>query len=105
MPIDCLAVDFDVAGGVGTSKTSLLDTTVSPVVVEGTIDLANETLDVTVLAEPKDFSILSLNAPVYVDGTFDNPGHGVSPEAMNPKVDLGRADDLPRHCANLREAL
>jgi uncharacterized protein involved in outer membrane biogenesis len=98
-------VDFEVVGGTGSSKTLLLDTTDSLVVGEGRINLADETLDITVLAEPKDFSLLSLNAPVYVDGSFANPGYGVSPEALLPKIDFGDADDLPDHCARLREAL
>jgi uncharacterized protein involved in outer membrane biogenesis len=105
LAIDCLAVDFEVVGGTGSSKTLLLDTTDSLVVGEGRINLADETLDITVLAEPKDFSLLSLNAPVYVDGSFADPGYGVSPEALLPKIDFGDADDLPDHCARLREAL
>jgi AsmA family protein len=105
LSIDCAAADFEVVGGVAMSKTLLLDNTDSLIVGEGTIRLADETLDVTVMAEPKDFSLLSLNAPVFVRGSFKEPAYGIGPEALIPKIDMGGGDDLPDHCAKLREAL
>lgn len=103
--VNCIATDFEVAGGHATSKTFLLDTSDSLIVGGGQIGLGDETLDLVVRAEPKDFSLLSLNAPVFLNGTFQEPEYGIGAEALIPKIDMGDPDDVPDHCAGLRDAL
>ena len=105
LPIDCMAVDFDVASGVGTSRTLLLDTSDSFIAGEGTIDLDVETLDIVVVADPKDFSLLSLNAPIYVEGPFIDPAVSVGAEAVLPKIDFGNSETGAGLCDSLKDNL
>ncbi len=105
LPIDCMAVDFDVENGVGTSRTLLLDTSDSFIAGEGTIDLDQETVDVVVVSDPKDFSLLSLNAPIYVEGPFIDPAVSVGAEAVVPKIDFGNGEAGAGLCESLKDNL
>ncbi|RZL68279.1 MAG: AsmA family protein [Variovorax sp.] len=73
----CGAVAFDVNKGLMTSRSVVFDTTDTVFHATGNASLANETLDFTIRAEPKDMSILSLRTPLRVRGTFGSPSAGV----------------------------
>jgi hypothetical protein len=75
----CAALSFDVNSGLMTSKAVVLDTSDTVVYGDGTVNLANETLDLTLRPYPKDMSILSLRSPLRLGGTFAAPKPG--PEA------------------------
>jgi len=105
LPIDCLAVDFDVVAGIGTSRTLLLDTSDSFIAGEGTVNLDQETVDLVIVADPKDFSLLSLNAPIYVEGPFIDPAVSVGVEVVLPKIDFGNAEAGDGLCESLKENL
>ena len=45
--------------------------------VEGSINLANETLDLTIHPHSKGIRILSLRSPLYLRGTLEQPEAGV----------------------------
>lgn len=103
LPIECMAVDFDVEDGVGNSRTLLLNTSDSFIAGEGTIDLDAESLDIVVLSDPKDFSLLSLNAPIYVEGPFIDPAVSVGAEAVVPKIDFGNSEAGAGLCESLKD--
>lgn len=105
LPIACLAVDFDIVDGVGTSRTLLLDTSDSFIAGEGSIDLDQETIDLVIVSDPKDFSLLSLNAPIYVEGPFIDPAVSVGAEVVVPKIDFGNAEAGGGLCESLKDNL
>lgn len=73
IPIRCGVGDFRVTDGVMKTKALVFDTTDTDIRAGGTINLANETLRVTVRPIPKDLSVGSLRGPITIAGTFKNP--------------------------------
>lgn len=73
IPIRCAFGDFAVKDGLMTTRALAFDTTDTIVLGSGTINLRDETLDLTMRPRPKGRSLLSLRVPLYVDGTFKNP--------------------------------
>ncbi len=73
VPINCFVADFRAREGVLQPKTVALDAQHTTARVEGQIDLRSEKLDLRVIANPKDFSLLALRGPIIVSGTFADP--------------------------------
>ncbi|HJW45869.1 MAG TPA: AsmA family protein [Lysobacter sp.] len=73
IPIRCAFGDFGVREGVMTARALAFDTTDTIIVGEGTVNLRDETLSLKLRPRPKDRSLLSLRAPLWVDGTFKDP--------------------------------
>ena len=59
VPVQCLVSRFEVQDGVMMTRALVLETSDSTVTGSGTIDLGQETLDLTLLAHPKDASVLA----------------------------------------------
>jgi uncharacterized protein involved in outer membrane biogenesis len=74
--IRCAIADFGVKGGLMQANALVFDTTVVNVGGNGTINLKNEQMDLTLKPEPKDRSIASLKSPLYLRGTFSKPDVG-----------------------------
>ena len=86
VPVRCAYTDLAVADGVATARSMALDTTDTVVVGSGTIDLADERLDLELKARPKDISLVSLRGPLDVDGTFKDPGFHPQPARLAGRV-------------------
>jgi AsmA family protein len=86
VPVRCAYTDLAVADGVATARSMALDTTDTVVVGSGTIDLADERLDLELKARPKDISPVSLRGPLDVDGTFKDPGFHPQPARLAGRV-------------------
>jgi AsmA family protein len=63
----------------------VLETSDSTVTGSGTIDLGKETLNLTLLADPKDASVLTASTPVAIKGTFREPKIDVVSEELEEK--------------------
>lgn len=87
----CAAAAFDVRQGLMSSRVILLDTVDTVVHGAGTVNLANETLDLRLEPEPKDMSILSLRSPLHVGGTFAKPDTGPDKAALAGRAGLALA--------------
>lgn len=74
VPIRCAFGDFSVKNGVMDARSLAFDTTDTIIIGEGTIDLRDETLGLTLKPRPKDRSLFAFRAPLQVDGTFKHPG-------------------------------
>ena len=72
-PIRCAVGSFKVRNGVATSDSLVLDTGDTNIAGAGTVNLRDETLDVTLRPEPKDMSIFVARTPIRVHGRFSNP--------------------------------
>ena len=75
--IRCAIADFGVKNGVAQANALVFDTGVVNIGGDGTINLKDEQLDLTLKPEPKDKSVASLNSPLYIRGTFSQPKVGV----------------------------
>jgi uncharacterized protein involved in outer membrane biogenesis len=75
--LNCMAADFGVTNGVMQTRTFIVDTEDATILVDGTINLAKEELNLRILPESKGIRIISLRAPLYVRGTFKKPDVGV----------------------------
>jgi uncharacterized protein involved in outer membrane biogenesis len=73
VPIRCAFGDFAVEDGVMKARSLAFDTTDTIILGEGTISLRDETLSLKLRPRPKDRSLISLRAPLWIDGTFKNP--------------------------------
>ena len=82
----CAAAAFEVRQGLMSSKTMLLDTTDTVIHGTGQVNLANETLDITLKPEPKDRSILSFRSPLKIGGTFASPSAGPDKLALGARA-------------------
>ncbi|MBG4161464.1 AsmA family protein [Pseudomonas aeruginosa] len=75
--INCAAADFGLQKGLMTSRLFVFDTENALVNVDGTVNFANEKLDLDVTPHSKGLRIFSLRSPLYVRGTFAKPDAGV----------------------------
>lgn len=68
--LNCAVADFSVQDGIMQTRSVVVDTSDTNINVEGTINLRNETLDLTLYPLPKDYSPISLRSPLHVKGSF-----------------------------------
>ncbi len=73
LPLNCASLDGRFTSGVLRPRSAILDNRDSRIDMDGTVSLKEETLDLRVVAKPKDFSPLTLRAPVRVQGTLADP--------------------------------
>ena len=73
LPTGCAMARFGVKDGFLRSKGALVDTRDSTLVLDGSISLESEKMDLRLTAFPKDFSPLSLRTPLRVQGTLASP--------------------------------
>jgi hypothetical protein len=76
--IDCGVVEFDIKDGLAKSQAFVLDSPVSVLTGEGTINLETEKLDFLLKPAPKHPSLFSLATNLRVTGTIQDPH--VSPD-------------------------
>jgi AsmA family protein len=80
--IHCGAADFAANHGVLDTRTFALDTDDALIVMEGRIDLRDESMDLKIHPHTKGLRVISLRSPLYVQGTFKHPDVGVSKGAL-----------------------
>lgn len=71
--LNCAVADFSIQAGTMRAHALLLDTAVNTVVGDGTIDLAQETLDLRLVPRTRVNSIVALRGPVHVQGSLLHP--------------------------------
>ncbi|MGZ2749510.1 AsmA family protein [Burkholderia stagnalis] len=77
--INCAAADFVVTNGVLDSRVFALDTEDAVIGMNGTVNLQDETMNLTIRPHTKGFRVVSLRSPLYITGTFKQPHVGVKP--------------------------
>lgn len=73
----CGVADFDVKQGIMQVDALIFDTVVTTIIGTGSIDLAQEKLDLTLNQKTKNTSPLALRSPIYVRGSFGKPEIGI----------------------------
>jgi AsmA family protein len=91
VPVRCAATAFDVSKGVMTSRAVVLDTADTVIWGDGHVNFASEALDLYFRPYPKDASILSLRAPIKVQGTLGAPQAGPDKSALGGRAGLAVA--------------
>lgn len=77
IPLNCVVADLGVKQGIATPRVFLLDSPDATIHVTGAINLQGERYDLTIHPESKGVRLLSLRAPLYVRGSFENPDVGI----------------------------
>jgi len=72
-PLRCMVGHFDVADGVASTKSLLLDLERVVVKGNGTINLGTERVDLLLWPEPRDWSLVSVSTPVLLQGPLSQP--------------------------------
>jgi uncharacterized protein involved in outer membrane biogenesis len=70
--VDCAAADLKVKDGVARPELFVFDTENAIVVIDGTIDLGREHVDLTLHPETKNVRVFSLRSPLHVEGSFEH---------------------------------
>ncbi|ABI76656.1 AsmA family protein [Hyphomonas neptunium ATCC 15444] len=83
-PGQCAAISVAFTDGIGAMDPALIDTEDSLVLLNGEIDLKQETLDLRVQSEAKDASFGTLVGDLTISGTFRSPRLSV----LNPEIAL-----------------
>jgi AsmA family protein len=73
LPVQCSVVDLVAEQGVLRPRVLVLDTSDSTLWIDGSLSLASESMDLRVVATPKDFSPLALRTPLHIRGSFADP--------------------------------
>ena len=73
----CAVADFHVKQGVMQAEALVFDTQVTTLIGTGSINLAQERLDITLHPKTKNTSPVALRSPIYVRGSFARPTVGI----------------------------
>jgi uncharacterized protein involved in outer membrane biogenesis len=85
-PVRCGVADFEARNGTLTAAQVVFDTNVVKVTGSGTINLADERIDLRFTGKPKKISFAKLNAPITVSGPLEGPKLGVDLAKAAPQA-------------------
>jgi AsmA family protein len=86
LQLSCARLDSQLAGGVVVLRQAVLETRDSTLRAEGRISLRDESLALRAQVKPKDFSLLSLRAPIVVGGSLAEPEVGIEGRRLAPRL-------------------
>ncbi|OLO04257.1 AsmA family protein [Salinicola socius] len=87
--INCAATNLEVTDGLASTRFFLIDTENALIKIDGTVNFANEALDLTIEPESKGARVFTLRSPLYVEGTFKNPSPGVDTGSLLARGAIG----------------
>lgn len=73
LPLQCNVIDLVAVAGRLSPRAFVLDTRDSTIVVDGSVSLSSERIDLRLVTSPKDISPLALRTPIEVRGSFAAP--------------------------------
>ncbi|WPZ36677.1 AsmA family protein [Thalassobaculum sp. OXR-137] len=102
VPIRCGAGRAVVKDGVAQFDRVVVDTADSVLYARGGVNLLDQTVDLFITADAKDFSLIDMEAPVRVRGPLGDPETSISPDKPDiPFFEMGEAEDVD--CGALRQ--
>ncbi|MES2757014.1 MAG: AsmA family protein [Pseudomonadota bacterium] len=84
--LNCMATDFAVTNGLMQTRVFVVDTDEAVITADGTVNLANEQLNLTLRPQTKSLRIFSLRSPLHLKGTFSNPDVSVDKGVLAMKA-------------------
>jgi uncharacterized protein involved in outer membrane biogenesis len=84
--LNCMATDFAVTDGIARTRYFVVDTEEALIEVDGTINLANEQVNLRIDPETKGLRLFSLRSPFYVRGPFSKPDVSVDKGVLAMKA-------------------
>ena len=73
VPLECFIGNFRIEQGVMRPRPLVLKATNDTIFGTGSVDLGEETFDLTLEAEPSDASVLSASTPIRIEGRWTDP--------------------------------
>jgi len=89
--IRCGVASFRVDNGIARARSFVLDTETMLIRAGGTVSLRNETLDLRLEGEPKEARLISISAPITLEGRWRSPDVGVEIGDAAGQVGIGAA--------------
>lgn len=86
LPMTCAVTDLVAKNGQLRPRVMVVDTRDSTIWVDGSLSLAQESMDLRAVVSPKDFSPLTLRTPLLVQGTFSNPQVSIQKAPLGRKL-------------------
>jgi uncharacterized protein involved in outer membrane biogenesis len=80
--LNCVAGDFTIKDGLMDTRDFLIDTDESDIAMTGQVDLSKEKLGLTINPKNKKFRLVSLRAPIYVNGSFSKPDVSIDKKSV-----------------------
>jgi uncharacterized protein involved in outer membrane biogenesis len=84
--LNCMATDFAVTNGLARTRYFVVDTQEALINVNGSINLANEQVDLRIDPKTKGLRLFSLRSPFYVRGPFSKPDVSVDKKVLAMKA-------------------
>ncbi|NQW10072.1 MAG: AsmA family protein [Alphaproteobacteria bacterium] len=84
--LNCIVGRWDLTNGIADTTVLLVDSSRAIVAGAGTIDLARQTLDMRLVPQPKDASLISLATPILLKGPIEDPTVAPDPFALAKDV-------------------
>ncbi|MGQ3095957.1 MAG: AsmA family protein, partial [Roseateles sp.] len=86
LELNCARLDGRFKAGVLRPRSAVVDNRDTRIDIDGSISMVNETLDLRVVAKPKDLTLFSLRSPVRVQGTLADPRVALEGKALGGKA-------------------
>jgi len=80
--IDCAAASFTAKDGIANADLFVFDTENALIDVQGTVNLRDERVDLTLHPQTKGLRVLSLRSPLHAIGTFEHVDVGVDKKSL-----------------------
>jgi len=80
--IDCAAASFNVRDGMANADLFVFDTENALIDVQGTVNLRDERVDLTLHPQTKGMRLFSLRSPLHATGTFEHVDVGVDKKSL-----------------------
>lgn len=95
VPIRCALARLEVVAGRAEFRRGVVDTTDSVLYFRGGAGLGDQTVNLEIEADAKDFSLLDIDAPVHIEGKIRDPDISIGKGAPIPFLELGEGEDVP----------
>lgn len=86
LPLRCARFDMVARDGLVEPRLAVIDNRDSTVRINGNVNLRDESMALRLVAQPKDWSLISLRTPITVGGTLGDPDIGIEGRRLAGRV-------------------
>lgn len=86
LPMQCAVMNLKARQGIASPNVALIDTPVTLILFDGNIDMAQEKLNLRLIAKPKNVSPFTVRSPILIKGTFVKPAISAEPGPIAAKA-------------------